>query len=108
MSPYPFLAVTRLPGQTWSQCEAAATLAQVETMLASLGRAIAAWHRLDRRALPPALRRRNGPDDLTRFLATGVDSAIEHVARQFDLPAPRGAARWLGWRRWRRSWCTAT
>jgi aminoglycoside phosphotransferase (APT) family kinase protein len=95
VSPYPFLAVTRLPGQTWSHLEATATLAQVETMLASLGRAIAAWHRLDRRSLPPALRRRNRPDDLTRFLATSLDAAIEHVARLLDLPAPRAAA----WRR---------
>src|SRR5690242_19465376 len=30
VSPYPFLEVTRLPGQTWSRREAAATLDQVE------------------------------------------------------------------------------
>ena len=96
VSPYPFVAVSRLPGQTWSQREAAATLGQVEGMLESLGRALASWHRIDRRTLPPALRRRRSPhDDVTQFLATGLDAAVERVAHLLDLPPPRAAA-WRG------------
>ena len=95
VSPYPFLAVSRLPGQTWSQREAAASLDQLETMLESLGRAIASWHRLDPRDLPRALRRPSKQDGLTRFLAADLNDAIEHVSGLLELPAPRAAA----WRR---------
>lgn len=55
-------------------------------MLESLGRAIALWHRLDRRALPPFLRRRGrGDDDLSHFLSRDVDAAV-------DLPESRASA----------------
>ena len=98
VSPYPFLAVSRLPGRTWAQREAATTLAQLETLLAHLGRAVAAWHRLDRRALPRTLRRpRDAQDDVTRFLAREAaaerDAAVERVARLLGL-ADRRAAAW--------------
>jgi aminoglycoside phosphotransferase (APT) family kinase protein len=96
VSPYPFLAVSRLPGQTWLRREAGATLIELERMLASLGRATASWHRLDRRTLPRVLRRRPAAqDDVTRFLATGLDEAVEHVARLLNLPTERAAS----WRR---------
>src|SRR5919206_4061741 len=36
VSPYPFLAVSRLPGQTWSQREGGVALEQVERMLDGL------------------------------------------------------------------------
>jgi aminoglycoside phosphotransferase (APT) family kinase protein len=96
VSPYPFLAVSRLPGQPWSRLEAAATLGQLETVLGHLGRAIASWHQLDRRTLPRGLRRRRAAqDDVTRFLATGLAAAVEHVAHLLDLPPPRAAV-WRG------------
>jgi aminoglycoside phosphotransferase (APT) family kinase protein len=60
ISPYPFTAVSRLPGNRWVSIESEATLDQWTTMLASLGRAIASWHSLDVKTLSPGLRRRPG------------------------------------------------
>lgn len=93
VSPYPFLAVSRLPGQTWLRREAAATLEQLERMLDGLGRAIASWHRLDPRTLPRTLRRRrDAQDDVTRFLAAGLEAAVERVAHPVELPEQRAAS----------------
>jgi len=58
VSPYPFIAMSRLPGRTWSGPEASAKLDQVIKVLEGLGRAIASWHRLDPRTLPRRVRAR--------------------------------------------------
>lgn len=97
VSPYPFIAVSRLPGQTWSGLEANATLDQLTTVLSGLGRAIASWHRLDPRTLPRRVRGRRpqGHGGFERWLDSDVlqDAAIAAV-RQLGLP-PRRAAAWL-------------
>lgn len=53
ISPYPFLCLERLPGSPWGKLEASATLDGVRTMLRTLGRTIATWHRIE----PPLGRR---------------------------------------------------
>ena len=97
VSPYPFIAVSRLPGRTWSGLEADATLDQLTTVLSGLGRAIARWHRLDLRTLPRRVRsgrpqRRGG---FERWLDRDVlrDAAIAAV-HQLGL-SPQRAAAWL-------------
>jgi hypothetical protein len=58
ISPYPFIAVSRLPGQAWRTLEQEATLEQVTAFMGELGRAIATWHRIDTRSLPARFRHR--------------------------------------------------
>ena len=86
ISPYPFIAVSRLPGRTWLTLEREATLDQIGTMLESLGRAIASWHRLDPRVLPRRLRTRR-QDDLSPHLEIGaLESAAWAAVRALSLP----------------------
>ena len=92
ISPYPYLAVSRLPGRTWSHLERGATLEETARLLEGLGRAIASWHRLDRRSLAGSVPRRR--TDVERFLATGLEDAAVSAARQLRLP-PRHADSWL-------------
>jgi aminoglycoside phosphotransferase (APT) family kinase protein len=97
VSPYPYIAVSRLPGQTWSSLETTASLHQVTTVLASLGRAIASWHRLDLRSLPPGLRRRRPAPgcDLARWPDPALlQEAATAAVRQLGLPVQRVVA-WL-------------
>jgi aminoglycoside phosphotransferase (APT) family kinase protein len=92
VSPYPFIAVSRLPGRTWSRLEAAATLEQVATLVVGLGRAIATWHRLDRRTLPRSIPRQR--NDVARFLGSTLEEAAGEGARRLGLPRRRATA-WL-------------
>lgn len=92
VSPYPFIAVSRLPGRTWSELEATASLEQLATVMEGLGRAIASWHRLPRRTLPRSIPRRQ--DNTERFLVTELQAAAYDSARLLDLPETR-AASWL-------------
>jgi aminoglycoside phosphotransferase (APT) family kinase protein len=92
VSPYPFIAVSRLPGRTWSQLEASATLDQLATMMESLGRAVATWHRLERRSLPRHIPRRR--NEVEQALATTMGPAAYDVARRLQLPRERATA-WL-------------
>lgn len=86
ISPYPFIAVSRLPGRTWLTLEREATLDQIGTMLESLGRSIASWHRLDARLLPRRPRTRHN-DDLSRYLEIGaLESAAGAAVRALRLP----------------------
>ncbi len=97
VSPYPFTAVSRLPGQTWSGLEADATLEQLATVLSGLGRAIASWHRLDPRTLPRRVRSRRTrcPSDIERWFDAGaLDEAAAAAALRLGLP-PRRAADWV-------------
>lgn len=95
VSPYPFIAVSRLAGRTWSTFESLATMHQLTTVLAELGQAIASWHRLDVRTLPRRLRTRRLPH--LREFERGLDlellgeAAIQAV-RELGLPAQRAAA----------------
>lgn len=92
VSPYPFIAVSRCPGRTWRELEAAVTLDAVATMLESLGRAIASWHGVDRRELQKRLRRRrNDIDDMLD--ADELSAAAEGTARILGSPR-RQAADW--------------
>src|SRR5687768_2821847 len=92
ISPYPFIAVSRLPGRTWSELEATASLEQLATVLEGLGRAIASWHRLPRRTLPRTIPRRQ--DNTERFLVTELQAAAHDAARLLGVPAVRADA-WL-------------
>jgi aminoglycoside phosphotransferase (APT) family kinase protein len=92
ISPYPFIAVSRLPGRSWARLEAEATLDQVAALLEGLGRAIATWHRLDRRTLGRGLRRRQ--NDVEQFLTSTLEVAAYDVARLLGFPR-RYAAGWL-------------
>ena len=95
ISPYPYLAISRLPGRTWSHLERGATLEETARLLEGLGRAIASWHRLDRRSLAGSVPRRR--TDVERYLATGLEDAAVGAAHQ--APAPRGRAN-----SWLRTW----
>jgi aminoglycoside phosphotransferase (APT) family kinase protein len=92
VSPYPFIAVSRLPGRLWSQLESTATLEQVTTLLEALGRTIASWHRLSWTPRPKRLPRHQ--DDVERFLTTTLDVAAHDVAGRLGLPRQRANA-WL-------------
>jgi aminoglycoside phosphotransferase (APT) family kinase protein len=92
VSPYPFIAVSRLPGRPWSRLESTATLEQVTTLLEALGRTIASWHRLSRTILPERLPRHQ--DDAERFLTTTLEVAAHDVAGRLGLPRQRASA-WL-------------
>ena len=97
VSPYPFTAVSRLPGQTWSVWEDNATLDQVITVLTGLGQAIAAWHRLDVRTLPRRLRARRSPglaEFGNLFDRDRLREAALAAVRRLDLPERR-ATDWL-------------
>jgi len=97
ISPYPFTAVSRLPGQTWSTWEDSATLDQVVDVLTSLGQAIAAWHRLDVRTLPRRLRARRSPG-LAEFRKLFDRDSLQEAAlaatQRLALPEKR-ATDWL-------------
>ena len=97
VSPYPFIAVSRLPGRTWSRLEADATLDQLITVLSGLGQAIASWQRLNLRDLPRRIRSRR-PQRLRDFARLlGIDAlreAASQVACRLDLPSRRATA-WL-------------
>jgi aminoglycoside phosphotransferase (APT) family kinase protein len=82
-----------VPGRPWTERQEQATLGDVTTMLTGLGRAIASWHRLDRRALPVHLRRVRSdveealqPDRLT--------AAAEAAVRALGAPHKR-VSDWL-------------
>lgn len=91
ISPYPFIAVSRLSGTTWSDLEARATLDQVGVMLEGLGRAIATWQRLEPRMLPRAIPRRR--NDVADFIAADLAGACRAAARRLGLP-PRREREW--------------
>jgi aminoglycoside phosphotransferase (APT) family kinase protein len=92
VSAYPFIAVSRLPGRTWSQLEATATLDDVTALVAGLGAAIATWHRLDRRTLPRTIpRRRNA---VAGALSDGLEGLAGDATRRLGLPR-RTATAWL-------------
>lgn len=93
ISPYPFLAVSRLPGRTWGTLEQGATLDQVIALMHELGGAIASWHSLDTRSLPARFRRslsgfRNLNDTLSdaslRAAATRLAALIGTGAPSID------------------------
>jgi aminoglycoside phosphotransferase (APT) family kinase protein len=92
VSPYPFIAVSRLPGRTWSRLEATADLEAVTALVAALGAAVATWHRLERRTLPRTIPRRQ--NDVARALAAGMQAAAGDAARRLGLPR-RTASAWL-------------
>ena len=96
VSPYPFIAVSRLPGHTWGSQEATGTLAQVTSVLAGLGQAIASWHQLDLRTLPRSVRRTS--EHVTDFGRTVERTFLQEVSRvaaqQLGFPA-RQAMLWL-------------
>jgi aminoglycoside phosphotransferase (APT) family kinase protein len=93
VSPYPFIAVSRLSGRSWNHLQVTVTLDDVATMLEGLGRAIAAWHRLDWRALPLGLRRRR--DDIDESLDPArLERAAAAVVHLLGLPRRRAAV-WL-------------
>jgi aminoglycoside phosphotransferase (APT) family kinase protein len=101
ISPYPFIATSRLPGRAWGTLEAGATLDQWATMLANLGRTIATWHSLDVKSMPPGLRRRPrhlrelgclfDPGSLresARRIASHLDHSDERVEHWLDEIEP--------------------
>src|SRR5262249_22343097 len=98
VSPYPFIALSRLPGRTWSGLEASATLDQVIKVLEGLGQAIASWHRLDPRTLPRRVRARSSrrADTFAHQLDLDVlrADAIE-AARRLGL-SYQHVSTWLG------------
>jgi aminoglycoside phosphotransferase (APT) family kinase protein len=80
---YPFFCVERAPGRNWAELETGASVEQWRRLMASLGRAIAAWHRLGPGDLPSGLRQRfdRTPEHLAGFLAAGtVDASVEKAA----------------------------
>ena len=97
VSPYPFIAVSRLPGRTWSGLETDATLDQLITVLSGLGQAIASWQRLNPRDLPRQLRSRH-PQRLRDFACLLGMDALREAARKagcrLGLPSRRATA-WL-------------
>src|SRR5215472_7437371 len=98
VSPYPFIAVSRLPGRTWSGLEASATRDEVIKVLEGLGQAIASWHRLDPRTLPRRVRARPSrrTDPFAHRLGLDVLRAdANQAARQLGL-SPEHASAWLG------------
>jgi len=96
VSPYPFLAVSRLPGRTWSSLEARATLPMLTTVLARLGQTIASWHQLDLPTLPRAIRRPLGHiTDFGRLLDGPFLHAAARVAAQQLGLSPGQATTWL-------------
>lgn len=94
ISPYPFIAVSRLTGRTWLALEREATLDQIGTMLESLGRVIASWHRLDARVLPRRLRTRRH-DDLSPYLEIGALESAARAAVQALSLSRRQVRAWL-------------
>src|SRR5207248_4037345 len=97
VSPYPFIAVSRLPGRTWSGLETDATLDQLITVLSGLGQAIASWQRLNLRDLPRRLRNRR-PQRLRDFACLlGIDALRKAASKAvcwLGLPSQRATA-WL-------------
>lgn len=97
VSPYPFSAVSRLPGRTWSGLEADATLDQLTAMLSGLGQAVASWHRLDIRIFPRRLRARR-PEHLREierwFDTDALERAATYAVDRLGLPPGRADA-WL-------------
>ena len=92
VSPYPFIAVSRLPGRTWSQLEGAAGLEAVTALAGALGAAVATWHRLERRTLPRTIPRQR--NDVSRALDAGMQGPATGAARRLGLPR-RTATAWL-------------
>ncbi|HEX5417919.1 MAG TPA: phosphotransferase [Chloroflexota bacterium] len=97
VSPYPFTAISRLLGQTWSRREGQATLDDLKAVLTSLGATIASWHQIEPRTLPRRLRAWRSPS-LTefggRFDRERLRNVADEAARQLALPA-RTAEEWL-------------
>lgn len=97
ISPYPFIAVSRLTGSTWSGLEANATLEQLSTVLAELGKAIALWHGLELRHIHQYVPERAERDDrgVAGFIdLRSIQEAAGWVAGRLDLSA-QNVARWF-------------
>jgi len=88
ISPYPFIATSRIPGTVWGALEADVSFDQVATMVTSLGRAIAGWHSIELRDLPPRFRRRGpGPRGFDVSLAEdALRPQAERAVKLLDAP----------------------
>jgi aminoglycoside phosphotransferase (APT) family kinase protein len=94
ISPYPFLELTRIPGNSYDAVEASLSFEGVATCLEGLGRRVAQWHRV---AVPPRLGFRPGhldaprvsgawtePDDVPGTVRLAAESLGPHIG---DAPA---------------------
>lgn len=81
----PCVGFERRHGRQWSDIEEDVSLADVTTMLASLGRTIATWHGLDLSTLPERLRRPPAFDPkptLSAILGPGYPEIVDEAARR--------------------------
>jgi len=85
----PCVGFERRRGHQWSDIEDDVSLADLGTMLESLGRTIATWHRLDVSTLPQQLRRPPAFDPkptLSALLGPGYREVVDEAARRSGVP----------------------